>query len=47
MINVADKIIKFGGHTIADKVPSLRISKLGRDTLKELKQEMSEYEDRE
>ena len=30
VINVADKIIKFGGHTIADKVPSLRISKLGR-----------------
>lgn len=47
VINVTDKIIKFGGHTIADKVPSLRISKLGRDTLKELKQEMSEYEERE
>ena len=46
VINVTDKIIKFGGHTIADKVPSLRISKLGRDTLKELKQDMSEYEER-
>lgn len=47
VINVTDKIIKFGGHTITDKVPSLRMSKLGRDTLKELKQEMSEYEERE
>ncbi len=47
VINVTDKIIKFGGHTISEKVPALRISKLGRDTLKDLKQEMTEYEERE
>lgn len=45
IINVTEKIIRFGGHTISDKVPSLRISRLGRDTLRELKKEMTEYED--
>lgn len=45
IINLTEKIIRFGGHTISDKVPSLRISRLGRDTLKDLKNEMSEYED--
>lgn len=46
VINVTDRIIKFGGHTVSDNVPSLRIA-LGRDTLKDLKQEMTDYEERE
>lgn len=46
IINVPDRIIRFGGHTVVDSVPALRMSKLGRDTLKELKNEMTDYEDR-
>lgn len=44
VINVTDRLIKFGGHTVSDNVPALRIS-LGRDTLKDLKQEMTDYEE--
>lgn len=46
IINVPDRIIRFGGHTVADSVPALRMGKLGKDTLKELKNEMTDYEDR-
>ncbi len=46
VINVTDRVIRFGGHTVDSKIPALRMSKLGRDALKELKNEMKEYEDR-
>lgn len=46
VINVTDRVIKFGGHTISDKVPQLRMNKLGRDSLRELKNEMMQYEER-
>ncbi len=45
VININDRTIKFGGHTISDSIPTLRIG-LGRDSLKELKQEMNSYEER-
>ena len=44
MINITDRIIKFGGHTVATSIPALRMNKLGRDSLKSLKNEMAEYE---
>lgn len=46
VINVPERVIRFGGHTIDSKIPALRMGKLGRDSLKELKKEMTEYEDR-
>lgn len=46
VINIPERLIRFGGHTIDSKIPTLRMAKLGRDSLKELKNEMSEYEDR-
>lgn len=46
VINIPDRLIRFGGHTISEKVPSLRMNKLGRDTLRDLKNEMMQYEDR-
>lgn len=46
VINVPERVIRFGGHTIDSKIPTLRMTKLGRDSLKELKNEMTEYEDR-
>lgn len=46
IINVTDRIIRFGGHTVADSVPALRMDKLGKDALKELKNEITHYEDR-
>lgn len=46
VINVPERVIRFGGHTIDSKIPALRMGKLGRDSLKELKNEMTEYEDR-
>lgn len=46
VVNVPDRTIKFGGHTLAKEVPSLRMGKLGRDSLKNLKNEMMDYEDR-
>lgn len=45
VINITERLIKFGGHTIAEKVPSLRMNKLGRDSLRDLKNEMMDYED--
>ena len=44
VINVTERIIKFGGRGVSDSIPALRIA-LGRDTLKNLKQEMTDYED--
>lgn len=44
LINVTDRIIKFGGHTVSTDIPSLRLKSLGRDSLKALKNEMAEYE---
>lgn len=46
VINVPERLIKFGGHTVSNDVPVLRMSKLGRDSLKELKKELNEYEER-
>lgn len=45
VINVPERVIRFGGHTVDSKIPALRMGKLGRDSLKELKKEMTEYED--
>lgn len=46
VVNVPERVIRFGGHTIDSSIPALRMSKLGKDALKELKQEMTVYEDR-
>ena len=46
VINVPERVIRFGGHTIDSRIPTLRMTKLGRDSLKTLKDEMTEYEDR-
>lgn len=46
VVNVPERTIKFGGHTVSPDVPSLRMGKLGRDSLKTLKNEMNDYEDR-
>lgn len=46
VINIPERIIKFGGHTVSGDVPTLRMGKLGRDSLKELKDEMMTYEDK-
>lgn len=46
VVNITERLIKFGGHTVSDKVPQLRMNKLGRDSLRELKNEMMQYEDR-
>lgn len=46
VVNVPERIIRFGGHTIDPKIPTLRLGSLGRDSLKKLKTEMTEYEDR-
>lgn len=43
MINITEKLLKFGGHTISSDIAPLRI---GRDSLKELKNEMVSYEER-
>ena len=45
VVNVPERVIRFGGHTIDQKIPVLRMSKLGRDSLKQLKDEMREYEE--
>ncbi len=45
IINVNDRTIKFGGPTISESVLPLA-DNLGRDTLRELKKEMTTYEDR-
>lgn len=44
MVNVPERVIRFGGHTIESGVPTLRLAKLGRDSLQKLKQELNEYE---
>lgn len=44
VINISERLIRFGGHTIAPGVPTLRVNKLGRDSLKKLKNEMTDYE---
>ena len=46
VINVPERVIRFGGHTVDSKIPTLRLAKLGRVSLKTLKDEMTEYEDR-
>ncbi|MDE6842155.1 MAG: LytTR family transcriptional regulator DNA-binding domain-containing protein [Muribaculaceae bacterium] len=46
VVNVPRRLIKFGGHTVSTSLPVLRMDKLGRDSLKELKKEMDDYEDR-
>lgn len=48
VVNVPDRIIRFGGHTIDAKIPVLRPANtnIGRDSLKKLKDEMKDYEDR-
>ena len=44
VINVPARLIRFGGHTLADSIPALRMNKLGRDSLMKLKNELNEYE---
>ena len=46
IISVPERLIKFGGHTLDPKIPTLRMSKLGRESLHKLKNELNEYEDR-
>ena len=46
VINVPNRIIRFGGHTLDTNIPTLRLNKLGRDSLQKLKTELYEYEDR-
>lgn len=41
MINIPEKLLRFGGHTISPDIAPLR---LGRDSLKELKNAMVNYE---
>ncbi|MDE6008344.1 MAG: LytTR family transcriptional regulator [Muribaculaceae bacterium] len=43
VINVPDRLIRFGGHTIDAKVPALRMAKLGRESLQKLKNEVNDY----
>lgn len=45
VVNIPERIIKFGGHTISPDMPTLRMAQVGRDSLKELKHEMTGYED--
>lgn len=46
VINIPSRLIRFGGHTLNDNIPTLRMNKLGRDSLLKLKNELNEYEDR-
>ncbi len=46
VVNIPERTIKFGGHTIAKEVPVLRMGKLGKDALKTLKNEITEYDER-
>ena len=41
MINITERLLRFGGHTISSEIAPLR---LGRDSLKELKNAMVNYE---
>lgn len=45
VINITERTIRFGGHTVSDKVPSLKMARLGRDSLLKLKNEMTSYEE--
>lgn len=42
VINVNDRLLKFGGKIVDSSVPALR---LGRDSLKKLKNKMTDYGD--
>lgn len=42
VINVNDRLLKFGGKAVSPGVPTLR---LGRDSLKKLKEMMTDYGD--
>lgn len=46
VVNIPERTIKFGGHTISKEVPILKMGKLGKDALKALKNEMTEYDER-
>ena len=45
VVNVPDRVIRFGGHTLDTRIPAIRMAKLGRDSLQKLKNELNEYED--
>lgn len=43
MISIPERTITFGGHTVAKTIKPIKdLTKLGRDTLKDLKKELSE-----
>ncbi|MDE5875002.1 MAG: LytTR family transcriptional regulator DNA-binding domain-containing protein [Muribaculaceae bacterium] len=46
VVNIPERVIRFGGHTIDTRIPILRMSKLGRESLQKLKNELNEYADR-
>ncbi|MDE7109027.1 MAG: LytTR family transcriptional regulator [Muribaculaceae bacterium] len=46
IVNVPERLIRFGGHTIDTKIPALRMARLGRDSLQKLKNELNDYADR-